>query len=201
MNRLRRSDLVLSLLVIAGVSVVQGCAGPAPRADEVSAPGGVLLELRTEENSVVVDAVRETLMDFRFGLDRIDAKRGVITTHPKRSAGLATPWDGEQSSLGQEWEDLLNEQQRVVRVEFGPALAGQGGEGSLRVTVELLRTHRPYWRVESESVRQSTHARSRDAQGQREAGSSTEIIGLDTRLADRIAQAIDDRVRSAAGER
>src|SRR5688500_8446844 len=67
------------------------------------------------------DAAREVLRAARFDIDRVDAGGGVISTEPKRSAGLATPWDREQSTMGQEFEDLLNHQQRTVRITFEPA--------------------------------------------------------------------------------
>lgn len=194
-----RATVRLALLLTA-MGGLAGCSTPAMRDGDVVSGGSVVMRLEDESPSRVIDAVRDTLMDYRFGLDRIDAQRGVITTHPKRTAGLASPWDQEQSGLGQEFEDLLNEQRRVVRVEFDPASEGQATIDSLRVTVELLRTHRPFWRVQSESVRLSSHARSRDAMGRAEPGHSTEIIGLDEQLAQRIAVAIDERIRSAAGE-
>jgi hypothetical protein len=161
-----------------------------------------LIDSGEASSSAVFDASREVLMQYRFALDRVDATRGVITTHPKRTAGLATPWDREQSGLDQEWEDLLNEQRRVVRVEFDRDPSSiDGAFTRARVQVELLRTNRPGWRVETESVRLSNHARTRDRDGELEPASQREVIGLDTRLAQRIADAITERVVSAAGER
>lgn len=193
------TQIALLLLVSA---VLAGCVSSSQRAGEAATDGSVTLQIEGQSPTQIVDAVRDTLMHYRFGLDRIDAQRGVITTHPKRTAGLATPWDLEQSSLGQEFEDMVNEQRRVVRVEFEHSEDEAAMVDSLRVTVELIRTHRPYWRVQSESIRLSSHARSRDTQGRAEPGHSTEIIGLDTQLAQRIAGAIDERIRmSAAGER
>lgn len=203
MKHTRSSRCVPQVAMLLLVSaVLAGCVSSSQRAGEAATDGSVTLEIEGQTPTQVVDAVRDTLMDYRFGLDRIDAQRGVITTHPKRTAGLASPWDLEQSSIGQEFEDLVNEQRRVVRVEFEPSVDEAPTVDSLRVTVELLRTHRPYWRVQSESIRMSTHARSRDAQGRAEPGHSTEIIGLDGQLAQRIAGAIDERLRmNAAGER
>lgn len=148
--------------------------------------GSAILEYEPGSYERVFDLTRERLMDYRFAIDRVDARRGVITTHPKRTSGLASPWDQEQSSLSQEWEDLINEHRRVVRVEFDR----QATPPTARFTVELLRTHRPNWRVESESVRLSTHARSRDALGQTVPGSHLERVGLDERFAVRLAESI-----------
>jgi hypothetical protein len=188
---------LVSMGLAAGVA---GCAGHASRShgvaggeDRVAQHAGVA-ELSIEPGAYerAFAIARERLMDYRFAIDRVDARRGVITTHPKRTAGLASPWDQEQSGLGQEWEDLINEQRRVVRIEFD---LEDGEASSMSVTVELLRTHRPGWRVESESVRLSTHARTRDELGRIEPASYTERIGLDARFAERLAWSIEASLR------
>ena len=179
--------------LLAGM-ILAGCSMQIPRDAGVDAVALGESELYVN----VFDATREVLMDYRFAIDRVDARGGVITTHPKRSAGLATLWDKEQSSLAQEWEDLINEQRRVVRVEFDRE---EDGTAQARVSVEVLRTHRPNWRVQSESVRLSTHARYRSAEGKLEPGSYLEPVGLDTALAERLASAIDERLRGEAGGR
>lgn len=183
---------------VAGLvaAMLGGCVG-APREPSqgaMSERGSVLATVATGDASYerVFDAAREVLGRHRFALNRVDAARGVITTYPKRTAGLGSPWDREQSSFGQEWEDLVNQQQRVVRVGF--ERDEQGGLVRTTVEVDLLRTHRPYWRVEPESVRLSTHAGARNLQGGREAASFEEVIGLDTALAGRLAQAIERRL-------
>ena len=70
------------------------------------------------------EAAVDTLRAMRFELDRIDAAAGIVTTLPKGTAGLATPWDAEQSSLSDETEDLLHDQRRTVRVTFAPDRRG-----------------------------------------------------------------------------
>lgn len=72
------------------------------------------------------DAARDVLRDMKFDLERIDARAGVISTMPKSTAGLATPWDREQQTAQQEVEDMLQHQQRVVRITFEPMGAGSG---------------------------------------------------------------------------
>ena len=190
--------------IALALSALTGCAGHTPRADQASLEEhGAIVTIETGEatGALVIDAAREVLMEYRFALDRVDARRGVVTTHPKRTAGLATPWDREQSGLDQEWEDLFNEQRRVVRVEFDrDPDSGDGAITGARVQVEILRTRRPGWRVEAESVRLSSHARLRDADGELEPASQREVIGLDSQLAHRIAQAITQRVMGEAGE-
>src|SRR5204862_8124944 len=74
--------------------------------------------------SKAFDATRDLLRSYHFSLERVDAAAGVITTGYKATAGLATPWDREQSGLSQEFEDLLNQQSRRVRVTFRPSVGG-----------------------------------------------------------------------------
>ncbi len=85
-------------------------------------------EFKVEAGSYAAafDATREVLRDFRFDLERVDAAQGVITTDAKRTAGLATPWDSEQSDLVDEFDDFFNDQRRRVRVVFEP-LTAEGG--------------------------------------------------------------------------
>ena len=205
MNAMNARILYCSASSIAlALSLLSGCAGHTHRTDQESIAeddASVTIETGEASDATLMDAAREVLMEYRFALDRVDARHGVITTHPKRTAGLATPWDREQSGLDQEWEDLFNEQRRVVRVEFDrdPASSGDAITGA-RVQVEILRTRRPGWRIEAESVRLSSHARLRDADGELESASQREVIGLDARLAHRIAEAISQRIISAAGE-
>ena len=66
------------------------------------------------------EASRETLRDFGFVMERVDASAGVITTQARTSSGLATPWDRDQSTLSQEADDLLNHHRRRVRITFSP---------------------------------------------------------------------------------
>lgn len=150
------------------------------------------------------DAARETLRDYNFTLDRVDARAGVITSEPRFSIGLANPIDPVQSTARQEIQDLLNQQDRRVRVAFArpgvepvfePGAAapdpGSGQEPSgkeiaavpavgvlidgsvlpalgedlradtgalvLHVDVVIDRVHRPGQRLETSSIRQSTH--------------------------------------------
>lgn len=172
----------LALLLLGPGWVLSGCA---------SAPSGTPAgaELGAAAYPAVFDAARETLAEFRFTLDRVDAARGVITTEPKRTAGLLTPWDAEQSSAGTMSADLMNQHERVVRVTFDPP------EAPTRVWVEVVvhRVHRPNWRVETDSIRHSTHAR--DPLGIR-AGQPPEFrepVSEDRALAARLLARIRER--------
>ena len=192
----------IGLLAMATGSV-GGCGAPIRAQDDLvvsepidNARGLVELDGISYEDAFV--AAREVLAEFRFGINRVDAARGVLTSYPKRSAGLASPWDGEQSSIGQEFEDLTNQQERTIHIEFerGEQADADAGAGRVvaRVRVIVNRVHRPNWRVDTQSILLSTHARSRDAMGNLERSEFREPIGQDTALADRLARAIVERL-------
>ncbi len=134
-----------------------------------------MVELQPGRYEPAFAAAKQVLIDARFDLDRVDARAGVITTTAKPTSGLATPWDGEQSSLGQEVEDLLNRQFRRVRITFEPQAAEaataptpphqdaavpdmrlQAGALLCTISVSVERLRRPGWRLETSSVRQSS---------------------------------------------
>lgn len=201
MSVMDRPATLISCAVL-GMLSLGGCAAPRERGGDaraLAAGGGARqagagdLEIAGATYAQVFDAAKETLADYRFAINRVDAARGLLTTHPKRTAGLASPWDQEQSSLRQDWEDLVNQQQREVRIEFIDP-DESGGVVRLRVRVLVTRAHRPHWRVEPESVRLSTHARSRDVLGYFEPGSFDEQIGHDTALAARLARSVAQRL-------
>lgn len=98
-------------LFLSPLLLLAACSTPKPASTTI-APGSYV---------TTFEAARQALRDYRFELDRIDAHAGVITTRPKSTSGLATPWDSEQQTIGAEWEDLLNQQQRRVRIAFVPA--------------------------------------------------------------------------------
>ena len=186
------------LMMCSCVLLLVGCQSPQ-RVDDAEAmvEGAHDFVVVDQEYDEVFAAAKEVLASYRFGINRVDAVRGVILSYPKRTAGLATPWDSEQSTLGQEWEDLANQHQRVVRIEFVRSSNGSvdaNGSIGLRVSVFIERTHRPNWRLEAESVRLSTHARSRDQNGQLEASDFREVIGHDSALEKRIIEDIRSRL-------
>lgn len=156
MEAIRRVPAFAAILVAAAL-LLGGCAadrtGPAELRIE---PGGY---------TAAFDAAREAVLGYGFELDRVDARAGVITSHAKTTGGLATPWDEEQSTARQELEDLINDQQRRVRITFMPdAGVSPAGPTDLRTTeapllarieVAIDRIHKPGWRVEPTSVQQS----------------------------------------------
>lgn len=154
--------------------VMGGCAGPAGSAEFLVAEG---------DYARAFDAARDVLIDHGFTLERIDAQAGVITTRAKPTSGLATPWDGEQSTPGQEVEEFLNRTQRRARVTFAPA---EQGEHRVAVEVVVERVHRRGWSPAPVSVRQSTFWRD----PQRGAPVFASVIEQDARLAARLSNRI-----------
>jgi len=187
-------QIVAALLL--GLSLgLGGCASNGPTELAVE-PG---------DYSFAFDAARHVLRDARFELERVDARQGTITTASKPTAGLATPWDVEQQTIGQEMEDLIEHQQRKVRITFEPA----GGAAAsdliddpkptvMRVRVVIERVNRPNWRVDSTSIRLSTYAWD-PALGEREMQPRYDVaIAEDSEFAARLVGQIKSRLAQAS---
>ncbi|MFN0134050.1 MAG: hypothetical protein ACKVW3_16165 [Phycisphaerales bacterium] len=192
----------LRLALVAAIALlVCGCAGQRGSAEVSIAKG---------DYARAFDAARDMLVASRFTLERVDAREGVITTRPKHSSGLATPWDAEQSTLDQEFDDLVNHHDRRVRIAFEPVgtpadtsdspssappdLRRHDGPVVARVEVWVERLARPGWRVDTTSVRLSPAWRDPALQ-ERGIGATFAVpttrddalaAQLGTRLADRI---------------
>ncbi|MFZ4574200.1 MAG: hypothetical protein ACOYN0_07365 [Phycisphaerales bacterium] len=122
-----------TLLAIVGAALLGGCAAKGPTSFEV-APG---------QYATAFAASREVLRSHRFTLERVDADRGVMSTGPKYSSGLFTPWDTEQSSLELELADTMNQQSRRVRITFEPseAKADEARVGRVEVAVYRMQDY------------------------------------------------------------
>lgn len=200
------------MMVVAGLA---GCAAnPAPREGDPAA-----MSVAPGQYATMFDAARHTLRDRGFILERVDAQAGVITTQPKTTAGLVTPWDREQQSLAQEAEDLLERQQRVVSVTFEPSAqvaapsepaAADEAPGSppdlrastepftMRVHVILQRLQIPGRKLEPEAIGQSSYFWD-PALGERGMQPQYVVaIRQDSKLAERLAALIDEASRSPA---
>jgi len=136
-------------LLCASLVPLSGCATAASRSFTFDAA----------DYPAAFDAARETVRDRRFELNRVDARAGVIATVLKPTAGLATPYDTEQLTLGQEWQDFINDQMREVRVWFRPVGTDvEGGPldatGPIEATVEvtIFRRRYPGWQLETEHI-------------------------------------------------
>ncbi|MCH8270455.1 MAG: hypothetical protein IH985_04490 [Planctomycetes bacterium] len=189
-------------IIMVLASLLMGCAAGQPMPPTFSVAEG--------QYAAAFDAARRTLRDMRFELDRVDARRGIISTHRKHSAGLATPWDREQSSLSREWEDFANHQFRTVRIIFEPVgaaapeqpasptapspalidLRGFVGPFTGTVIVVIERRSRPNRRIDTTSIRLSTFARDPINRG----GTFTRPIARDEHLEGRLAARIQRRL-------
>ncbi|MBK9188459.1 MAG: hypothetical protein IPM33_05825 [Phycisphaerales bacterium] len=173
-----------------------GCAGGggSPR---VEIPAGMYAQ--------AFDAARETLREHRFTIERVDAEAGVVTTRAKTTAGLGTPWDSEQSSLEQEFEDLVNDQRRRVRVTFKPPADApatdtpwQDGPVVAEVDVSVYRAHNPGLRLPPRAMSQGSVTED-PALKQRWVTYGMETpVARDSRLAARLAEQIRRRLSQAA---
>lgn len=197
----------LVIAVVATGAWLGGCAASHHQERTFIVSGG--------EYAAAFSAAKETILSARFELERVDARAGVITTKPKPTSGLATPWDLEQTSLGQELEDLLNRQYRRVRVTFEPEASGDaasGGSpeepaGDLRlggtptrctVSVVIDRVRRPGQRIETSSIRLSTTAMDPEVAAQGMWPQYAVPIARDDRLASRLASRIHARLREGS---
>jgi hypothetical protein len=130
-----------------GGGVAQG-AGDGASSERATTQLMGVRELCSEQRDAAFDAARDVLRELRFELNRIDKREGVLTTSPKVSSGLATPWDIEQRSVRDELSDLLHKQARVVRV----SLVAHEGSVRIEVVVSVLRTQTPGQRLSPRAV-------------------------------------------------
>lgn len=199
--------------VVGGLTLGMGGCASHPSEPDVAAgegraeaPVSPSLTLPSGSYAAGFDAMKATLRDMGFLLERVDAQGGVITTQPKGTAGLATPWDKEQSGVDQELDDLFHRQQRVVRVEFTPRGSGQGqevtdlraytGEVDVLVQAAAVRWYKPGQRINTGSITSSTYAEDPALTAQ---GLSWYSVAQsqDYRLAARIAERVMGKVAAA----
>lgn len=148
------------------IGVCAGLGACASSVEELNAAGSTL-PVAAGRYDTTFNAARQVLRDRGFILERVDAHDGVITTQPKTTAGLLTPWDLEQQTFGQEVEDLFERQQRVVRITFDPpeppesapaaTSAAPAVERTMRVQVTIQRVHIPGRKLEPEAVSQTSY--------------------------------------------
>lgn len=183
-------------LAVLLASTLGGCVSGRPE-PTVTMAGGVY--------AAGFDAAREALRAAGFELDRVDAAAGTITSQPRASSGLATPWDTQQSGAMQELSDLLNQQRRRVRITFTAAGAQTPpvSSGPVEATVEVYvdRLQQPGLRVPSKAVNLWTVTRD-PAQAERGLGTAYQTaVQRDRELERRIADDIERRMRRLADER
>ena len=201
LNVMKPAAILGCLLLLAGCS-------SAPRVSDTP--------LETQEYARGFEVVKDVLREYRFELERIDARHGVITTRAKPTAGLITPWDKEQSTPRQELEELVNQELRAVRVEFvpigvdshqrstlTPADTAEADFNDLRsqqqtlrivVTVNQLRVHRPGRQLSTKSIRNSTMYADPALSARGLAPMAIEELGRDEKLESRLLAAIEKQL-------
>lgn len=168
---LRRPSTTLGLsALLSGMGALGGCASQPP-----TALAGA--HIPADRYAQTFQAARETLRDHRFGLDRVDAPQGVLTTASRASAGALRPWESESGS-GAAMDDVLSYQDRTVQVAFvtGPTptrqpdtpvipmsdpdrdLVADPRETTMLVRVTVHRVERPGRRVSMDTVRVARQA-------------------------------------------
>lgn len=186
-NSTHRTTQRILVLVAAFIAAGQlgGCSSSAVyNGQDYTLESGSLAGADRER---IVAVARDVLTDHRFVIDRVDGRRGVVTTEFKTTQGFVSPWDGEQGSLKEEAADFVNQHERSVRVMIDD-------DGSVVVSVMVQRVHRPGWRIETESISSSTRTTIIGPDGWPQDGRMTTPIGHDGQLARRIGQDITKRL-------
>lgn len=196
---MRRCTLAIAVLGALALGQI-GCR---------SASGPTSVSLLPGQYARAFEETKDLLAARQFTLERVDARAGVITTRPKPTAGLATPWDTEQSSLRQEFEDVMNQQERRVRVVFtepseqaAPTPEGTApgdrreaaGELIARFEVTLLRVSVPGTRVEPSAIRMSTRSQDPELARRGVGGRDRIAIATDDAFASRLARTLEQRM-------
>lgn len=184
----------------ASVGTLLMCVGAC--ASRPSGPEAWRLDLNAGEYAAAFDAARDELRDQGFILERVDARSGVITTQAKTTAGLATPWHGEQSTARQELEDLLQRQQRLVRITFEPEADGEApsitGPVRMLTSVTVQRVNTPGFKLEPEAIRQSSFYVDPVLADRRMQPNYAVSLTQDPALAERITRRVESRIRPDA---
>lgn len=195
--------LLIAATVACGASLSGGCTTP---------PQTTTVTFDAAEYPAVFQAAKDTLREYEFELERVDARLGVITTRPRPWAGLATPWIPFATDAGDAVVGLIQPEQRACRVRFeaeslsnsSDSLAAdlRASQGPMRATVEVvtLRLERPGRRIGAPSVRMKSQTINPEWA---EAGLQPAYVveaGPDHALAVEIADALNDRRDSATPE-
>ncbi len=211
---MHRSAAILTSLFII---MLGGCA---------SVPQDVSTSVPASNYANTFEAAKATLRDYRFVIERVDARAGVITTRAKPTAGLITPWDKEQSTTKQELEELINQEVRTVRVEFIPSglpesdpvinarkatltpadqsagdlldLRNASQDLQCRVIVSVDRLHRPGRLLSTKTIRRTQNFEDPELVSRGIAPLSSESLGRDPALESRLLAAIQQRAANPA---
>lgn len=143
------------LRVIAPLTflLLSACATSSPVSS--SPPNATIA---AEQYEAVFDRAKQVLRDANFTIDRVDARRGVITTEATPSVGLITPWLGHHRTDGEAWQGFVHHEQRRATVLFEPAggepedLRTFDGEIAFTVRVDVERIEQPGRRHDASGI-------------------------------------------------
>lgn len=177
----------LSLLTGAGLG---GCTQPTPTPR---------FTFDAQHYAEVFQATKDTLREYEFELEQVDARGGVITTWPRQWAGLATPWIPQATDFDSAVVGLIQHELRSCRVTFAVVdpkdsngdLRAATGEMTANVEVTIHRVQRPGVRIGAASVRMRSQAIDPQLQEEGLQPAYTTPAGPDNALAGRIAEAIE----------
>ena len=172
------------------LGTLPGCAAtPKPPSDPT-------FQVQAGDYPAAFAAAKDVLRAQGFALERVDSARGVITTRPRASSGLATPWIDHATTPGDAVAGVLHRERRLVEVRFATDDASDlpADEKPIVATVEVTvqRLGAPGRKADASSIRLT----SRWTEGQ--SGSETRELApysviverRDTPLSVRIANAI-----------
>ena len=91
MKTTRCAMLVAAGMVVGGLGACTGHGSATSETAQVAQ--GATIHVDSGGYGRVFDETRDVLRDLGFILDRVDAQLGVISTLPKGTGGIATPWD------------------------------------------------------------------------------------------------------------
>jgi hypothetical protein len=195
-RRTNRVGWSIPMLLLGAVAWCSGCAKQTPEPASFRIPAA--------EYAIYFDAARQTLQEYQFDIDRVDARSGVITTQPVAASGWATPWIDHASSFDQATTDLIHRNRRLARVNFSPVDDAtnvarsidpvsedlRSFEGTIEVSISVLleEVYRPGRRASPASIRLSSFANDpRDSRIGAEQ-LQTRTVGVDPALAERMAR-------------
>ncbi len=171
------------MVVVCGVAMMGGCAlsggGAFDGTPEMVAAGAY---------GETFDAAKDVLRAYRFELERVDAREGVITTKASAASGWVTPWKDYASDSDGAWRDTVQDEARVARVVF--ARRDGAAQSEVGVVVERVRVTRFGRRVDPTSPKRFK----RVASDPTRSGVDVEVVGRDGALEARIRADILDLV-------
>lgn len=180
-------SFLFSLVAATGLMVLVGCGSRAV------APS---FELSADDYAEAFDAARDVLRERGFELDRVDARAGVITTAPRASAGLATPWIQHSPTLREASGATLHPDRRMAIVSFAPVgapspvsdLREHDGGFLLAVEAPKLRLRRVGRHLDSTAIR--------FANWWRDPSEPDPMVLTPVEAADDLAADLADRIRA-----